>query len=570
MPFFKRFKRSERAEQELASLPAFFAIRSSVWFIASTVGLAVFTDLACYGLMIPYIPFRLEALGYSDTSSLAGWLVAAYAGGLIVSSPPIGWIGEYGGARRLQLLIYLSILAGGTVLFMLSTNFSIMVVARILQGIAGTGTWTLGLSLISDTVPEHRISEIMGYVMVGWSAGGTVGYPLGGILYQKLGFRAPSVFALICIFLDFVLRLLIIEKRPAAKLLKRHQKYLDRVAEEGSKGKEVEHSEKEKEEDDLEKEKSGIEDLENEINSPEKDKTEADVGDEKAEPAIGERGKDDLAIEETPGSNATDAPKSTPTPKSIANSLKPSSASTRRKMSPVKAFIYLCSSPRAMSLFFMSFCLGFVYSALLDTGIPIHLDKKYGMTPLVAGVVILAATTPNFVVGPIGGALADRYGARLIICIGTTLSLPWYGVLAVPSNSLAAFIVLLVFAFTFQNCSMAPVVGDMSKVVLTAPPEAGLGYSHLYGLFNFCFSTGLFVGPIAAGQALEHLGGRTGGWNFIVIITVCLLAIQVPFAWFFVGREGTRTARRRQGEVEAERTAEEGAQTEVDPAREGA
>lgn len=35
------------------------------------------------------VPFRLQALGYDAIGSKTGWLVAAYAAGLIVSSPPI-------------------------------------------------------------------------------------------------------------------------------------------------------------------------------------------------------------------------------------------------------------------------------------------------------------------------------------------------------------------------------------------------------------------------------------------------------------------------------------------------
>ncbi len=46
-------------------------------------------------------------------------------------------------------------------LFMLTESYALLVVSRFLQGISGTGIWTLGLSLITDSVPEERIGSVM-------------------------------------------------------------------------------------------------------------------------------------------------------------------------------------------------------------------------------------------------------------------------------------------------------------------------------------------------------------------------------------------------------------------------
>lgn len=52
----------------------------------------VATDLFSYAVIIPVIPFRLEALGYNDASARTGWLLFAYSGGLAVSTPPIACV----------------------------------------------------------------------------------------------------------------------------------------------------------------------------------------------------------------------------------------------------------------------------------------------------------------------------------------------------------------------------------------------------------------------------------------------------------------------------------------------
>jgi len=63
----------------------FRRVTSSVPYIASTVSLGLFADSAVYGLLIPVLPFRLQATGYSDIPATSSYLIAAFAFGLIVS-----------------------------------------------------------------------------------------------------------------------------------------------------------------------------------------------------------------------------------------------------------------------------------------------------------------------------------------------------------------------------------------------------------------------------------------------------------------------------------------------------
>lgn len=95
--------------------PVFLQLRSSTAFISLTVGLGILVDLSGYGLVVPVIPFRLVELGYPIETSgdLVGYLVAAYAAGLIISSPPIAWAGEKVKGRRLPLIVALLFMAGG-------------------------------------------------------------------------------------------------------------------------------------------------------------------------------------------------------------------------------------------------------------------------------------------------------------------------------------------------------------------------------------------------------------------------------------------------------------------------
>lgn len=70
---------------------------------------------------------------------MAGWLNAAYAAGLILSTFPFTWLGARTNQKRNILLGALVLMAVGVLLFLLVENYAAMVAARILQGASGSG-----------------------------------------------------------------------------------------------------------------------------------------------------------------------------------------------------------------------------------------------------------------------------------------------------------------------------------------------------------------------------------------------------------------------------------------------
>lgn len=93
-------------------------------------------------------------------------------------------------------------MAGSLVMFMLSTSFTLLVVSRVLQGVSGTGIFTIGMALLADSVPEADIALSTGQAMMGLSLGALAGPPIGGALYQKLGYYAPWIFCIIIVSLS--------------------------------------------------------------------------------------------------------------------------------------------------------------------------------------------------------------------------------------------------------------------------------------------------------------------------------------------------------------------------------
>jgi len=142
-------------------------------------------------------------------------LLAVYGASLLVGSPLAGWYADRSSSRRLPLLFGLLALAGSTVMLCLARTVALLVVGRLLQGLAAAIVWTVGTALLVDTVGQKEIGQTLGYVSLSMSLGVLVAPLLGGVVYSKAGYYAVYYMAFGLIVLDIILRLLLIEKKIA-------------------------------------------------------------------------------------------------------------------------------------------------------------------------------------------------------------------------------------------------------------------------------------------------------------------------------------------------------------------
>jgi MFS family permease len=72
--------------------------------------------------------------------------------------------------------------AGATIMFWLAKSPTMMVVARIMQGVAEAAVWTVGNALVVDSMKKDQLGTAMGYVSMAMNIGTMAGPALGGIL----------------------------------------------------------------------------------------------------------------------------------------------------------------------------------------------------------------------------------------------------------------------------------------------------------------------------------------------------------------------------------------------------
>ena len=202
------------------SHPVFLSVRSSYWFILSTICIAVFTDIFLYGLIVPVLPFALTERAGVPAEDVQHWisvLLAVYGAALLALSPLCGWLADKSASRRLPLLFGLLALGGATVLLCLGRSITALVIGRLLQGFSAAVVWTVGLALLVDTVGQDLIGQAMGYISLAISLAILVGPLLGGMVYGRAGYYPVYYMAFALIFVDILLRLLLVEKKVAMK-----------------------------------------------------------------------------------------------------------------------------------------------------------------------------------------------------------------------------------------------------------------------------------------------------------------------------------------------------------------
>lgn len=204
----------------LPNSPIGLTWRSSTPFILSTVAIGLFTDLFLYGLIVPILPFLLQhrlSLPESQIQPHVSGLLAAYAGASVLFSLPAGWVADRTGARRTPFLVGLVALLGGTVLLGVGRSVAVLVVARVLQGLSAAVVWTVGLAMVMDTVGTQNLGKVVGSIFSFISVGELAAPVVGGILYDKTGYAGVFGVGAGMLGVDFLMRLLVIEKKIAAK-----------------------------------------------------------------------------------------------------------------------------------------------------------------------------------------------------------------------------------------------------------------------------------------------------------------------------------------------------------------
>ncbi|WP_005032015.1 MFS transporter [Holophaga foetida] len=178
------------------------------------VSAALFTDTLLYYLLVPLLPIYSRDFGFSQMQ--LGLLFGSYSAALLLGTLPLGRLGDRFG-RRYTMLWGLVGLGGTTLLFAFSRSFWLLLVARVLQGLSATATWTSGMALMADHWPSEHRGKAMSTCFAFANLGVFLGPPIAGFLAEHFGLRAPFLLAGGLAILDALARAFLLEDAPKEK-----------------------------------------------------------------------------------------------------------------------------------------------------------------------------------------------------------------------------------------------------------------------------------------------------------------------------------------------------------------
>jgi DHA1 family inner membrane transport protein len=123
------------------------------------------------------------------TTPEAGYVISAYALGVVIGAPVIAVLSAKL-ARRTLLLLLMTVFAAGNIMSAMAPTFGSFTLLRFLTGLPHGAYFGVAALVAASMVPIHRRARAVGRVMLGLTIATLVGTPIATFLGQLLDWRA--------------------------------------------------------------------------------------------------------------------------------------------------------------------------------------------------------------------------------------------------------------------------------------------------------------------------------------------------------------------------------------------
>ena len=152
-------------------------------FIVLAVGTSAYALLQ--SLVSPVLP--LLETNLHTTQNTVTWVLTAYLLSASVFTPILGRIGDMIGKEKVLVAVMVA-LAVGSILAAIATSISVMIVARAIQGVGG-GIIPLSFGIIRDEFPREKVAGAVGVLAALLAVGGGLGLVLAGPIVNVLDYH---------------------------------------------------------------------------------------------------------------------------------------------------------------------------------------------------------------------------------------------------------------------------------------------------------------------------------------------------------------------------------------------
>jgi MFS family permease len=153
-----------------------------------TFGVLAIGTLA-YVLMQSMVLPALDTIQHDlhTSESAVAWLLSAFLVSSSVATPILGRLGDMFGKEKM-LVVTLAVLAVGTALGGAAGSLWLLIVARVVQGVAGA-VFPLSFGIIRDEFPKEKVPGGIGLISTLLGIGSGVGIIMGGPVAQHLSYH---------------------------------------------------------------------------------------------------------------------------------------------------------------------------------------------------------------------------------------------------------------------------------------------------------------------------------------------------------------------------------------------
>ncbi|MEU1790814.1 MFS transporter [Streptomyces sparsogenes] len=138
-------------------------------------------------VMMGLLPNVADDLGTSVPT--AGYLVSAYAIGVVVGAPLLTALGSRVPRKRMLILL-MALFTVGNLASALAPSFGLLVAGRVLAGLPHGAFFGVGAVVAARLVAEERRARAVATMFLGLTIANIVGVPVATLLGQRLGWRA--------------------------------------------------------------------------------------------------------------------------------------------------------------------------------------------------------------------------------------------------------------------------------------------------------------------------------------------------------------------------------------------
>ena len=161
-------------------------------------------------LVVPALPTLEHDLNTTPTG--VTWIFTAYLLAASVATPIAGRVGDMFGKKR-TLVVVLAGLAAGTLLAALATTLPVMIAARAIQGLGGA-IFPLAFGIVRDEFPRERVAGGIALISGLLGVGGGLGIILAGPILAHLDYHWLFWIPFVVIVVTVVATMVIIPESP--------------------------------------------------------------------------------------------------------------------------------------------------------------------------------------------------------------------------------------------------------------------------------------------------------------------------------------------------------------------